>query len=84
MCHFYFGLPFFGGFFGWIWMVLGLILTIGLIIILIRRSHFDSISNNFEKNNNINEDPLTILKRMYVKGEISEDEYEKRKKVIGN
>lgn len=81
MCHLFYWFPFFIGGFGWVWMIIGLILIVGLIILFIRKVNFGCIMHDSGHTHNINdEDPIKILKRMYAKGEISEEEYEKRKK----
>lgn len=84
MCHFFFGFPFFYGWFGWIWMIVGFIIIMVLIsVIFLRKNYIGYITHthdHIEGHNNENEEFIKILKRMYVKGEISEEEYEKRKR----
>lgn len=85
MCHWFFGFPFWMGGFGWIWMILGIIFIVSLIILLFFRRGYYGCSmhhHNYEHHHKDYDDPLEILKRMYVKGEISEEEYEKRRKNI--
>jgi len=83
MCHWFFGFPFLMGGFGWIWMFLGVIFIIGLIILLFSRKGFYGFSmyhSDHEHHKRDYDDPIEILKRMYARGEISEGEYEKRRK----
>lgn len=83
MCHLFYWFPFFMGGFGWLWIVIGLILIVGLIILFTRKFDFGCMMHDSEHTHRIHdEDPITILKRMYAKGEISEEEYEKRRKNI--
>lgn len=84
MCHLFFGFPFFMGGFMWIWMIFGVILIIGLLILIFsRRDYCKSFMYHDHKNYYKDyEDPIEILKRMYIKGEINEEEYERRRKII--
>lgn len=85
MCHWFFGFPFWMGGFGWIWMILGIIFIVSLIILLFFRRGYYGCSMHHHGYNHYHkdyDDPLEILKRMYAKGEISEEEYEKRRKNI--
>jgi len=60
------------GFGGWHYlMMLGIIIIVVAMILFIRR-----------KNNSNGNQALDILKELYVKGDISEEEYLKRKNVI--
>ena len=84
MCRLFYWYPFFMGGFGWFWMIIGLILIVGLIAILLsRKFNFGCMMHDTEHSHSKHEeDPIKILKRMYAKGEISEEEYEKRRKNI--
>lgn len=85
MCHLFYWFPFFMGGFGWIWMIIGLILIIGLIILFVRKVNFSCMMHDSQHNHDLYDDePIKILKRMYAKGEISEEEYEKRRKKLEN
>lgn len=84
MCHWFFGFPFFMGGFVWIWIIFGVILMIGLLIFIFsRRDCYKSFMYHDHKSHYKDyEDPIEILKRMYIKGEINEEEYEKKRKII--
>lgn len=83
MCHWFFGFPLLLGGFGWIWMILGVILIVGLIILLFSRREYLGCSMHHHDHEHYRkdyDDSIEILKRMYLRGEISEEEYEKRRK----
>jgi len=82
MGHWFYGIPFFMGGFGWVWMILGVILIVGLIILIFSRRGYLGCSTHHNHTYHYRdyEDPIEILKRMYARGEISEEEYEKRRK----
>lgn len=65
---------FFGGGFMWIFWVL---IIIGLFFV------FKNIAVGGDKSNSSNNDtPLEILKKRYARGEIEEEEYERRRKEL--
>ncbi len=73
MFHLWNGCGFFGGGFFWTGIVI-------LVIWLIVKNHHERpiIPPN------VGETPLDILKRRYAKGEISQEEFERMKKDLGN
>lgn len=62
--------------------ILVLIIVIAAIYIILRNNN----TNIFTKNRNVNhkEDALEILKRRLASGEISEEEFEKKKEILKN
>lgn len=63
-----------GGYMWWVW-----ILIIAVIVILIK-TMTDSTSRNMQSHDN--ETPLSILKKRFARGEIDEDEFNRRKKEL--
>ena len=72
----YFG---FGGSFMWILII---ILVVVVIYVLARNSGSDLF--NTKSKNEHKEDAMEILKRRLAKGEISEEEFEEKKKILKN
>lgn len=67
----YDGCQFLGMSSGWGWlMFIGLIILVAAIVLMVRSRR------------SVDDSALTILKTMYVKGEITEAEYLKRKSVV--
>ena len=67
------GSMFFGGGFMWIFWIL----IIVFIVYVIKAGMGNSTDDN-----NSNESPLEILKKRYARGEIDEQEYERRRKEL--
>lgn len=58
----------------------GLLLVVGVVLLvvwLVGRSHVSSSTNG------VRSAPLAILQERYARGEISEEEFERRKNVLG-
>jgi len=65
------GSMFFGG--GYMWIIWSLLIAVVIVAIKM------SMSNGPEKNIYKEESPLEILKKRYARGEIDEQEYERRR-----
>jgi len=65
------GSMFFGG--GYMWIIWSLLIAV--VIVAIKTSMSNGPANNI----NIEESPLEILKKRYARGEIDEQEYERRR-----
>jgi len=66
--------------YGWIYMILGMLLIVGIVLLivwLIRQSGTGS-TRSIDRG----ETALVILKKRYAKGEISKEEYERMKSDI--
>ncbi len=72
----YFG---FGGSFMWILII---ILIVVIIYVIARNSGLNIL--NTKNNQKHKEDAMEILKRRLAKGEISEEEFEEKKKILKN
>ena len=73
-----------GGWFGWIFGPLMMVLVIGgiiaLVVVLMRNLGGSAHPTTAHP---ARPDPLDILKERYARGEIDHDEYEKRRQVLG-
>jgi len=67
---------FFGGGFMWIFWIL---IIIGIFFVFKNMSGTNSNNSSLD-----NESPLEILKKRYARGEIEEEEYERRRKELEN
>ena len=65
---------FFGGGFMWIFWIL----IIVAVVVLFK----NTMGGNPNDNNMHNDSPLEILKKRYARGEINEEEYERRRKEL--
>jgi len=63
-----------GGIFG----ILILVLVVFLVMRLNNLNGYNSNNNSYARNN----DALEILKERYARGEISEEEYERKRKIL--
>lgn len=74
-CGFGFGM---GG--GFLWTILLLIAVVGLGVFFI--SKISSSKGSRDSNKNLESSALDILQERYAKGEISDEEYEQKKKIL--
>lgn len=75
-----YGMGYFGGY-GFLWII-GMVILIAVIVYFMKgrhkgQKHFSDSTSRYSDNQ-----ALSILKERYAKGEITEDEYERMKKVI--
>ena len=75
------GYGFAGGATGWIWMVGGLLVMVGLVVVIVwavtTASHGGSTKDPGRPT------PIDILRERLARGEITEQEFEQAKKTLG-
>lgn len=72
-----YGMGGYGGGFGWLFMILWLVLIVGGIVVFGRWLSTPSTGPNRSMPE---KSPLDILKERYARGEINKDEFEQRKR----
>ena len=67
---------------GWLWMLGGLGLLIGIVVLVVRGM---GGSNRADRRTNTNprQEPMDILRARFARGEITEAEFEQAKRVLG-
>ena len=76
------GYGFDGGGFGWIWMLGGLLVMVGFVVLIvwaIGAANRGGTSREPERPS-----PLDILRERYARGEITQQDFEQAKKTLGN
>lgn len=75
---------------GLLWMLGGLLLTVGVIVLVVwaisgmaRGQRADGFTSGGSMAAPASQMPLDILRERYARGEISEEEFERAKKVLG-
>lgn len=68
---------------GWFWPILMLVFWIAVIVGLVFLIRWLVAATRFREQATSEESPLEILKKRYVRGEITKDEFEQMKKDIG-
>ena len=68
---------------GWLWMIGGLALLVGIVLIAVRAmGGFDRASSG-RTDTSHRPDPVDILRERFARGEITEAEFEQAKRVLG-
>ena len=68
----------YGMFFGPLMMILVLVVAIGAVVLVLRWSGATSHGSGLQRK------PLDILKERFARGEIDKDEFEERRKLLGD
>ena len=75
------GYGFDGGGLGWIWMLGGLLVMIGFVVLVVWA--VTAASRGGTSREPARPTPLDILRERYARGEISQQEFEQAKKTLG-
>ena len=75
------GYGFDGGALGWIWMLGGLLLMVGLVVLIVWA--VGAVSRGAASREPERPTALDILRERYARGEISQQEFEQAKKTLG-
>jgi len=70
-----------GGVFGWIWMIGGLLVMIGVVVLIVWA--ISAMSRGGASREPERPRPLDILRERYARGEITQQEFEQAKKTLG-
>ncbi|MHB8509240.1 MAG: SHOCT domain-containing protein [Candidatus Dormibacteria bacterium] len=71
----------YGGVFGWIWMIGGLLVMIGVVVLIVWA--ISAMSHTPGNREPERQRPLDILRERYARGEITQQEFEQAKKTMG-
>ena len=67
---------------GWLWMLGGLILLIGIVVLVVRgMGGFNGADRRMDSSPR--QEPMDILRIRFARGEISEAEFEQAKRALG-
>jgi putative membrane protein len=75
------GYGFDGGAFGWIWMLGGLLVVVGFVVLIAWA--ISALSRGSTRGEPPRPTALDILRERYARGEINEQEFEQAKKTLG-
>lgn len=67
---------------GWMWMVGGLVLVVGVVILALRAMRGVDSANGGRMNSGPRPDPVEILRERFARGEITEAEFEQAQRVL--
>jgi len=68
---------------GWLWMIGGLVLVIGIVLLALRAMRGVDQASNGRTDTSHRPDPVDILRERFARGEITEAEFEQAKRVLG-
>lgn len=68
---------------GWLWMVGGLVLLIGIVVLVVRGMGGYDRPADRSSDARPREEPMDILRARFARGEISEAEFEQAKRTLG-
>lgn len=69
---------------GWLWMVGGLILLVGIVLLVVRGMGGYDRPTDRHSDARPWEEPMDILRARFAKGEITEAEFEQAKRTLGD
>ena len=75
------GYGFDGGAVGWIWMLGGLLMMVGFVVLIVWA--IGAVSRGNADKEPARPTPLDILRERHARGEITEQEFEQAKKTLG-
>ncbi|HVD02139.1 MAG TPA: SHOCT domain-containing protein [Candidatus Dormibacteraeota bacterium] len=75
------GYGFGGGSFGWIWMIGGLLMMIGVVVLIVWA--ISAVNGGGASRDPERPRPLDILRERYARGEMTQQEFEQAKKTLG-
>lgn len=68
---------------GWLWMLLGLVLLVGIVVLIMRTmGGFNGAADR--RDSAPRPAPMDILRERFARGEITEAEFEQAKSVLGD
>jgi putative membrane protein len=70
-----------GGGFGWIWMLGGLLVMVGFVVLIVWA--VGAVSRGGTSREAGQPTPLDILRERYARGEITQQDFEQAKKTLG-
>jgi putative membrane protein len=68
---------------GWLWMVGGLIVMIGIVVLVVWAIGGYNRSADWPAGHSARPEPLDLLRERFARGEISEAEFEQAKRILG-
>lgn len=68
---------------GWLWMLGGLILLIGIVVLVVRGMGGFERAADRPTDARPRQEPMDILRARFARGEITEAEFEQAKRVLG-
>jgi putative membrane protein len=69
---------------GWLWMIGGLVVVVGLVVLVIWALGATARAGQFDGGRSADQrTPLDILRERFARGEISEAEFEQAKRILG-
>lgn len=71
------------GFGGWLWMLGGLVLLVGIVVLVAWAMRGFNLPADRRTDPGPRTDPLDILRERFARGEITEAEFEQAKRALG-
>lgn len=68
---------------GWLWMIGGLVLVVGIVLLALRAMGGLDQASRGRSDTSPHPDPVDILRERFARGEITEAEFEQAKRVLG-
>ena len=69
---------------GWLWMLGGLVLLIGIVVLVVRGMGGFNRAADRRTDTSPQQEPMDILRARFARGEISETEFEQAKRALAN
>ena len=69
---------------GWLWMLGGLIVLIGIVVLVVRGTGGYNRAADRRTDSSPRPDPMDILRERFARGEITEAELEQAKRTLGD
>ena len=68
---------------GWLWMIGGLVLLIGIVVLVVWAIGGSDRAADRRTDGSSRPEPLGILRERFARGEITEAEFEQAKRILG-
>lgn len=69
---------------GWLWMLLGLVLLVGIVVLIMRTMRGFNGAADRRTDSAPRPAPMDILRERFARGEITEAEFEQAKRALGD
>ncbi len=69
---------------GWLWMLGGLVLLIGIMVLVVRGMGGFNRAADRRTDTSTRQEPMDILRARFARGEMSETEFEQAKRALDN